>query len=40
MGSEAGKYRSDRAPYQKGMMDAVSDPEVEEVVFHDGITGW
>jgi len=31
--AEPGKYRSDRAPYQKGMMDAVSDPEVEEVVF-------
>ncbi|MGG1986412.1 phage terminase large subunit family protein [Brevibacillus brevis] len=34
--AEAGKYRSDRAPYQKGMMDAVSDPEVEEVVFMMG----
>lgn len=34
--AEAGKYRSDRAPYQKGMMDAVSDSEVEEVVFMMG----
>ncbi|MGG1391945.1 phage terminase large subunit family protein [Brevibacillus brevis] len=34
--AEAGKYRSDRAPYQKGMMNAVSDPEVEEVVFMMG----
>lgn len=31
--AEPGKYRSDRAPYQKGMMDAVSNPEVEEVVY-------
>lgn len=31
--AEPGKYRTDRAPYQKGMMDAVSDTDVESVVF-------
>lgn len=34
--AEPGKYRSERAPYQQGMMDAVSDPEVQEVVFMMG----
>ena len=31
--SEPGKFRIDRAPYQKEMMDAVSDPSIKEVVF-------
>lgn len=30
--AEPGKYRSDRAPYQKGILDAVCDPTVGEVV--------
>lgn len=30
--SEAGKYYSSRAPYQKGIMDAISDRQVERVV--------
>ena len=31
--SEPGKWRTDRAPYQRGMMDAVGEPGVSEVVF-------
>jgi phage terminase large subunit GpA-like protein len=31
--SEPGKFRIARAPYQKEMMDAVSDPSIKEVVF-------
>lgn len=31
--SEAGKYRVDRAPYQREMLDAVSDPNIREVVY-------
>ncbi|QQE75709.1 phage terminase large subunit family protein [Brevibacillus composti] len=34
--AEPGKYRSERAPYQREMMDAISDPEVQEVVFMMG----
>ena len=30
--AESGKYLSDRAPYQRGIMDAFSEPGVEEVV--------
>lgn len=30
--AEPGQYSSDRAPYQTGIMDAVSDPTVQEVV--------
>ncbi|MNK46789.1 Phage terminase large subunit [compost metagenome] len=30
--AEPGQYRSDRAPYQKGIMDSVSDRKVAEVV--------
>lgn len=30
-GNEAGKFNTDRAPYQKGMMDAASDPAVETI---------
>lgn len=30
--AEVGKYSSDRAPYQKGPMDALSDPRTREVV--------
>lgn len=31
--AESGKYYSDRAPYQREMMEAFSDPSVEEVIF-------
>lgn len=31
--AEPGKYSTDRAPYQKEMMDAVSQPEVETIVY-------
>ena len=31
--SEWGKWSTDRAPYQREMMDSISDPEVERVVF-------
>ncbi|MBM7592266.1 phage terminase large subunit family protein [Brevibacillus fulvus] len=31
--AEPGKWRTDRAPYQREMMDAVNDPDVETVVF-------
>lgn len=31
--SEPGKWVTDRAPYQRGMMDAVNEPGVAEVVF-------
>ena len=34
--AEAGKWSTDRAPYQRGMMQAVSDPKVETVVFMTG----
>lgn len=30
--AEPGQWRTDRAPYQKEIMDAVSDPEVEKIV--------
>lgn len=30
--AEPGQYRSDRAPYQAGVMDALSDPGIEQVV--------
>jgi len=30
--AEPGQWRTDRAPYQRGMMDAISDPVVETVV--------
>lgn len=30
--AEPGKWRTDRAPYQRGVMDAVTDPEVEKVI--------
>jgi phage terminase large subunit GpA-like protein len=30
--AEPGKWRTSRAPYQRGMMDACSDPEIERVV--------
>jgi len=30
--SEPGKWHTDRAPYQRGMMDAVSDPHTHTVV--------
>lgn len=30
--AEPGQWRTDRAPYQRGMMDAVNDPTVETVV--------
>jgi phage terminase large subunit GpA-like protein len=31
--SEPGKFRVDRAPYQRGMMDAVSDSSIKEIVY-------
>jgi phage terminase large subunit GpA-like protein len=31
--AEAGRWRTARAPYQRGIMDAISDPAVERVVF-------
>jgi Bacteriophage tail assembly protein len=31
--AEPGQWHTDRAPYQREMMDAVNDPEIEEVVF-------
>lgn len=31
--AEPGKYRVDRAPYQRGMLDAVSDSSIKEVVY-------
>lgn len=31
--AEAGKFSTDRAPYQRGMLDAVTDPGVREVVY-------
>lgn len=31
--AEAGKYYPDRAPYQRGMLEAVSDPDIREVVY-------
>lgn len=31
--AEAGKYRVDRAPYQREMLEAVSDPDIKEVVY-------
>lgn len=31
--AEPGKWRTDRAPYQREMMDAANDPDVETVVF-------
>lgn len=34
--AEAGKYRVSRAPYQQEMQDAVSDPDIEEIVFRTG----
>lgn len=34
--SEPGKYSTDRAPYQKEMLDAVSQPNVEQVVYMTG----
>lgn len=30
--AEPGKYRTSRAPYQKGILDAISDPLIEQVV--------
>lgn len=34
--AEPGRYSTDRAPYQKAMLDAVSDADVETVVFMTG----
>jgi len=34
--SEAGRWSTSRAEYQRGMMDAVSDPEIENVVLMTG----
>jgi phage terminase large subunit GpA-like protein len=32
--AEAGRWRTDRAPYQREMMNAVNDPKVRKVVYH------
>ena len=34
--AEPGKYTTDRAPYQKEMLDAISQPDVEKVVYMTG----
>ncbi len=34
--AEAGTWSTDRAPYQRGMMAAISDPSIETVVFMTG----
>lgn len=34
--SEPGHWNTDRAPYQRGVMDAMSDPRIETVVFMSG----
>ena len=34
--AEAGKWSTDRAPYQRGMMRAISDPSTETIVFMTG----
>ena len=31
--AEPGKWRTSRAPYQQGMMDAVNEPGIKEIVF-------
>jgi len=31
--AEPGKWRTSRAPFQRGIMDAISDPEVQEIVW-------
>ena len=31
--AEPGQWRTDRAPYQREMMDSISDPEIENIVF-------
>lgn len=39
--AEPGKWVTDRAPYQRGIMDAISDPTVETVVFQKSAqVGW
>src|SRR5437899_9443407 len=30
---EPGKWSTDRAPYQRGMMDALTDPDVQVVIY-------
>lgn len=34
--AEAGKFSTDRAPYQRGMLDAITDPRTREVVYCTG----
>ena len=38
--SEPGKWSTDRAPYQRGIMQAISDKKTEMVVLKMGSTGW
>lgn len=39
--AEPGKWRTDRAPYQRGMMDAATEPGVKEIwVMKSGQVGW
>lgn len=33
VGAEKGRWRTDRAPYQRGIMEAISDPAIPEVVW-------
>jgi phage terminase large subunit GpA-like protein len=34
--AEPGQYRADRAPYQRGILDAICDPHIERVVIEAG----
>jgi len=39
--AEPGAWRTDRAPYQRGIMDAISDPLIREVwVMKSAQVGW
>src|SRR5688572_2154094 len=39
--AERGQWRTDRAPYQRGIMDAVTDPAIREVwVMKSAQIGW
>lgn len=33
VGAEKGRWRTDRAPYQRGIMEAISDPTIPEIVW-------
>ena len=38
--AEPGRWRTDRAPYQKAIMDAFTEPGITRVVAKDRISGW